>query len=89
MAGKIKEKMNLLSDTAKNNLNPMTVDLISNKEALLNGCKGIIEYDESVVKVNCGHLIVSFEGSDLSIKALSVEEITVKGEIIKIEFSNC
>lgn len=89
MARKIKEKMNLLSDTAKSNLSPMTVDLISNKEALINGCKGIIEYDESAVRINCGHLIVSFEGSDLSIKALSVEEIIVSGEIMKIEFSNC
>ena len=89
MARKIKEKMNLLSDTAKSNLSPMTVDLISNKEALINGCKGIIEYDECAVRINCGHLIVSFEGSDLSIKALSVEEIIVSGEIMKIEFSKC
>ncbi len=89
MARKIKEKMNHISDTAKSTLNPLTVDLLSNKEALINGCRGIIEYSDCDVKVNCGSLIIAFEGSDLSIKALSVEEITVKGEILKIEFSNC
>lgn len=89
MAKRIRERVSQFSDSARADLNPLTIDLISNKEALINGCKGIIEYDENSVRVNCGKMIISFEGSELSIRALSVEEITVNGEIIKIEFSSC
>lgn len=84
MAKKVKEK---LHSTTKA-LNPATVDLISNKEALVCGCRGVIEYDENRVKLNCGDIIVCFQGMYLSIKALSIEEIIVRGEILKIEFSD-
>lgn len=65
-----------------------TIDISSNKEALICGCHGIIEYDEDLVRLDCDKLIISITGKDLCIRALSIEEISVSGEIIKIEFSN-
>lgn len=86
---RIKDKISKISASATQSINPATVDLISNKEALISGCHGVIEYDEKCVKVNCGSLIIGFGGIGLSIKALSIEEIIVTGEIFKIEFTNC
>lgn len=86
---RIKEKMNKFSTKTSEIMNPATIDMISNKEAIVCGCRGVIEYDENTVKVNCGTIIVFFQGMNLSIKALSIEEIIVSGEIMKIEFSNC
>ncbi|MBQ8503710.1 MAG: YabP/YqfC family sporulation protein [Clostridia bacterium] len=85
---KVKSK-NKITKTATQIINPPTVDLISNKEALINGCCGILEYDTASAKINCGNMIIGFYGNQLSVQALSIEEIVVTGEIIKIEFSNC
>lgn len=82
---KIKSKVNNLIDNTKV---PTTVDIISNKEAVVSNCKGVLEYDDSIVKLNCGDLIIDFTGSGLSIKTLSIEEILITGGIVKIEYSN-
>ena len=62
------------------------IELNSNYGATVEGCKGIVEYDGSVVKINCGNLLVKFCGDNLSIKALSTDRISVNGTIISLEF---
>lgn len=62
------------------------VSFNANKQALIEGCKGVVEYNDSTVKLNCGKLILKFAGENLSIKALSLEQIRVSGEILSLEF---
>lgn len=62
------------------------IDLDSDKSALIDGCAGVVEYDEKIVRINCGRKIVKFIGCDLSIKALSVSRICVSGKIFSVEF---
>jgi sporulation protein YqfC len=59
------------------------------KEAMIEGCKGIIEYKPNVVRVNCGKYILRFKGDNLSVKAPTTDEITVMGEIVSFEFCSC
>ncbi len=84
-----KGKKNTIKTEITEKFNLSTIDLISNKEATLCGCGGIVEYDENNVKINCGDIIATFSGTDLIIQALSVEELIIRGEIVRIEFSNC
>ena len=62
------------------------IELNSNRYASVEGCKGVIEYDGSVVRINCGRVIVKFSGDCLSIRALSTDRISVNGTIFSIEF---
>lgn len=62
------------------------IDLCSDKEALVDGCLGIIEYNSETVRLNCRNKIVKFSGTDLSIMADTIEHITVSGNILSLEF---
>lgn len=62
------------------------IEIISNCCALVEGCKGILEYDDTVIKLDLGKNSVSFGGSSLTIKSLSLEQAVVEGFIVSIEF---
>mgnify|MGYP003309514578 CR=1 FL=1 len=85
---KFKDKLSQMHSFSNNVLNPFTVDIISNTEALVCGSKGIIEYSDSTVKINCGEITVIFQGNDININSLSSEEIIIKGQLIRIDFIN-
>lgn len=62
------------------------ITLIGNKEAVVDGCYGIIEYTECLVKISIGAGCVSFIGVDFNIADYSSASITIKGNIQNIEF---
>lgn len=64
------------------------IEMISNYCALIDGCRGIMEYDDSVIKLNLGKLNVAFRGTSLTIKSLSMEQTMVEGFIAVVEFGN-
>ena len=63
------------------------IEIVSNHCALVDGCKGILEYDDSLIKLSLGKKTVSFQGNSLSIKSLSMEQAMVEGFIFCVEFS--
>lgn len=64
------------------------IEIVSNTCALIDGCKGILEYDDSTIKLSLGKKSVCFCGSGLSIKSLSMEQAMVEGYIVSMEFCN-
>ena len=64
-----------------------TVELISNKAAVIEGCEGIVEYNDSAVCINCRKISLTFVGSDIYLKALSSDIIEVSGSFTGITFS--
>lgn len=62
------------------------IEIISNYCALIDGCKSVMEYDDSAVTLNLGKKNVTIHGSDLSIKSLSMEQAMVEGFIVSVEF---
>lgn len=73
-----------LLDTA-DELDRPHIELCSNKIVTIEGCKGIIEYNENTVRVNCSKLVVKCCGCGLSISAPNSETITVTGTVISVE----
>ena len=63
------------------------IELISNKEAVVEGCAGIIEYNDSAVSINCKKAIITFEGTNINLKALSSDIVEVTGTFSSISFS--
>ena len=81
-----KKNIDIVSPLETNELLVPHIDFCSNKEALVDGCSGIIEYNSEFVRLNCKDVILKFIGADLSIKADSIDQITVSGNIFSLEF---
>ena len=64
------------------------IELSGNREAVVDGCKGVLEYDDGLIKLNTGGTSVSFLGNELTIRALTDEQAVIEGIILSIEFSS-
>ena len=62
------------------------IEFDSNRKAIVDGSKGVIEYNGSTVRLNCGDMILKFNGDEMTITATSIEQITVSGHIVSFEF---
>ena len=67
--------------------NDSRIELFSNKEAVVEGIKGIVEYSESYIKLASQKGIIELFGSRMEIGALSVGGVVVSGIFERIEFS--
>lgn len=63
------------------------INIISNREACITGTKGVNEYTRDLIRLNCGHLLLTIKGRCLNMTALSVEEVIIRGELISFDFS--
>ncbi len=59
-----------------------------NKEAELEGSRGILEYCSDSVKVNAGRCIIAFKGRGLHLKCMNESDLIIEGFIISIEYIN-
>lgn len=65
------------------------ISIISNRQVNIFGSKGVIEYRHDLIKLNCGHIILTIKGSELNMVALSIEELNINGIIASIDFCSC
>lgn len=64
------------------------IELSGNREAIIDGCKGVLDYDDQSIRLNTGRTIVRFTGSDLTMRALTLEQAVISGTILSIDFLN-
>ncbi len=62
------------------------IELTGNREAIVDGCDGIVQYDDEVIKLSTGKLVVCFYGNRLTIRTLTTDQAVIEGEIISIQF---
>ena len=62
------------------------IELFSNKEAVVDGIKGVLEYTDCYIKLNIGRGTVEFFGANLELSSLDINGLTIGGNISKIEF---
>lgn len=62
------------------------IEIAGNQEAVIGGCQGILEYDENVIKLTAGRLILKFTGRNLQVRVLTHDSAIVAGTITGIEF---
>lgn len=86
MAKKIKNRINSFVPDELPELMMPHIELCSQKRAVVEGCKGILQYSGDTVRLNCKTVIVSFSGENLSLCTLSEETITVTGQINSVNF---
>lgn len=64
------------------------LELSGNRELIVDGCRGVLEYDEDVIRLNIGKGSVRVTGRGLSIRTLTAESAVVEGYILAVEFQD-
>lgn len=62
------------------------LELSGNREAVMVGCDGILEYIEGSVAISTGKMGVRFSGDDLRIRNMNEGTIVIEGIIRTIAF---
>ena len=62
------------------------IELNSNHEAVVENCRGVLEYSPDVIRLLAGGMVVRFSGRALTIGSLNRNNTVVSGTIIAIEF---
>lgn len=64
----------------------MHIEMFGSREMTVEGVRGVIEYDDSLVRLAAGKKELKIIGRSLNIRALTKTAATVTGQIISIEF---
>lgn len=64
------------------------IEISGNKEAIVEGCQGVLEYSDSVIALNTGKLTVRICGCGLTIISMQSSQAIVKGVITGVDFCN-
>jgi len=62
------------------------IEILNNNEVVVEGCKGILEYDNNSIRLNLGKMSVKFTGDNLIITCMNSDNIVIKGFITSVEF---
>lgn len=62
------------------------IEARGNREVSIDGCKGILEYEQDRIKINTGKLLITFIGDSIEISVYSDIETVITGNIFSIEF---
>lgn len=82
-----KQKITELLDIPASAVNSIPqIEISGNREAIVEGCQGVMEYDENVVKLSTGQMSIRFTGRNLQIRVLTHSSAVVHGFISNIEF---
>lgn len=57
-----------------------------NREVVIEGSRGVLNYSEEIIRLNTSTGLVSFEGRNLNLKCISSSELIINGFITKVEF---
>lgn len=67
-------------------INTPHFEMNSNKEVIIEGSSGVLEYDENLIRIKTGKFISQFIGRNLNIKCLTEDSLVIDGFITSIEF---
>lgn len=71
-------------------LKPKSAALISltgNRSAVVDGCDGVMDYDDEKVILRTGRLTVRLSGRDLRLRRLTEDSAVIEGIIDRVEYS--
>ncbi len=63
------------------------IEINNGCEVLIEGCRGIIEYSDTKIRVSAGQQAVSVMGTELAVRNMFTHVIVIVGRISGIEYS--
>lgn len=83
MARKKKERKVSVPDL---HLNDAKIEMLSNREIIVDGCKGVVEYSENLIKLNIGELTLGIAGDEMLIESFDSGVTVIRGKLAEINF---
>ena len=68
-------------------LNAPCIELSGNRELLIEGSKGVLEYATDSVRINTDGMIVNVAGRELNLRCISDSALIIDGFIISLSFT--
>lgn len=62
------------------------IEIVGNKRIVVDGCDGIIDYDDEKVSIKLGKMKVDISGKSLKLKVLTVNTAVITGYVRNIEY---
>lgn len=62
------------------------IEMTGNRRAVVEGCCGIVEVEEGIIRLNTGSGILRFVGRDLGLSCMTEDSAVVTGFILSVEF---
>lgn len=83
----MKKRENNVSQPKNNpRLTSLHMEITGNREVILEGNRGILEYTGESIKLNAGKCIIAFCGRGLHIQCMNECDVVVRGFITSIEY---
>lgn len=64
------------------------LELCSNRELLVDGCKGIVEYNDTLIRLHIPEGQLKVSGRELQITCMSEDSLIVRGFLSGLEYCN-
>jgi len=63
------------------------IELSGNREVLIEGSRGVLEYSPDTVRVNTSDMILSVYGRGLDLRCISESALIIDGFVTRIDFT--
>lgn len=63
------------------------IEMTGNREIIIDGCKGVIEYTENNIRISLGESVMSISGDSLIIQSFDNDVVIITGQISDIDFT--
>ena len=63
------------------------IELSGNREVLIEGSKGVLEYSPETIRVNTADMILSVFGRGLDLRCISESALIIDGFVTRLEFT--
>lgn len=64
------------------------IEISGNREVIVEGCEGVLEYGECSISLNTGRLTVRVNGCELTIVSMQNGQAVIKGIITGVDYCN-
>ena len=69
-------------------VNAPCIELSGNREALIEGAKGVLEYTPETIRVNTPGMLLTVEGRELDLRCISESALIIDGFITSLSFTS-
>ncbi len=64
------------------------IEISGNREVIIEGCQGVLEYSDNLIALNTGKLTVRICGCELTIVSMQNGQAIIKGVITGVDYCN-
>lgn len=62
------------------------IELLGNREAVVEHCQGVLEYNSNIVRLRTPKMMLKFTGRGLCLRSMTDDSVIIEGHISSIDF---